>query len=66
MHELRLVRQAPEGVSENGGALSGLHDTQIDLLIVETFVFLTVSRGRAHKDSARNPAGRGIPVQVRR
>lgn len=65
VHELGLVGQPPERIAEDCRALSGLHDAEIDLLVVQAGVLLLVCRRRSHKDRAGNsPRGR-VAIQVR-
>jgi hypothetical protein len=53
MHELGLVGQPPQRIAEDRWTLAGLHDAEIDLLIVEAGVLL-LRRGRgSHENRAR-------------
>ena len=54
MHELRLIGESAQCIAEDRRSLAGLHDPEIDLLVVEASVLLLVCRSRAHEDGSGN------------
>ena len=66
VHELGLVRQPPKRIGEDRRAFAGLHDTEVDLLVVEAGVLLLGSGRGSHENRAGDAPGRRITVKVGR
>ena len=65
MHEPSVVREAAEGIAEDGGTFAGLHDTEVDLPVIEAFVVLPMGRRGSHEDCPGNTARGRVAVEVR-
>jgi len=66
VHELGLIGQPAQRIAEDRRTLARLHDTEIDLFVVESGVLLLMRRRRTHEDRAGDAARRRIAVKVGR
>ena len=64
MHVLGLIGKAAKRIPKNCRSFPRLYDAQIDLLVVQPLIFLTLGGGRPHEDRACHPACRRISGEV--